>query len=299
MLHTLLYFLALFSLSTSSTLAKVNHMPVEVLGFWRLSIAAGMLGVWLISKRIFTTPRPETGSPVRSRQRSWGWIFLAGFFFFLHLATYKYAAKNTTISNTMILFASNPIWASIGAALFFQERITRRLVLAYVISLIGIYILMHKQIQFSPEGVQGDISALLSALFYSLYMLAGKKARLQVKNTVFSFFQYAICAAFFGITVLALHANFTGYESSSWLAVLGLVLLPTFLGHFSMTYLVKFMDINIMSCGKLLEPVFAAVIAYFVFSETLQLEAWIAFILTSISILILFEPGLRRRLQKI
>lgn len=289
MLHTLLYFLALFCLSTSANWAKLSHMPVEILGFWRLSLAALLVGIWLLFKQRHS---------FLMKKRTFAWVALSGFFFFLHLATYKYAAKNTSISNTVILFASNPIWASLGAALFFQERITRRLVLSYVIALLGIYVLVRHQIQFSPKGLQGDISSLLSALFYAVYMLTGKKSRETCNNTSFSFFQYAICALGFAMTAFFTQAPFTGYDEISWFSVVGLIALPTFLGHFTLTYLVNFMNLNIMSCGKLLEPVIASIIAYFVFHETLNQNSWIAFLLTAISVLILFAPGILKRAQK-
>ncbi len=290
MLHTLLYFLALVSLSTSANWAKLNHMPVEILGFWRLGLAAVVLLIWMLFRKV---KWPRITEP------NLRWVFLSGFFFFLHLATYKFAAKNTTISNTMILFASNPVWASLGAALFFNEKITFRVVVSYLLALGAIYVLMHKQIEFAPQGLLGDFSAILSAFFYAAYMLSGKRARRHYDNVVFSFFQYAVCAICFGFVALGTQNNFVGYDDISWIAVAGLILLPTLLGHLSLTYLVNFMNITVLSCGKLLEPIFAAIMAYFLFKEALQLEAWISFALTAAAVLILFGPGLIKRTQKI
>ncbi len=286
MLHTLLYFLALVCLSTSPNWAKLNHMPVEVLGFWRLTLAAVLMGLWaFFSKKI------SRATPWRHLR----WVILSGVFFFLHLWTYKYASKNTSVSNTMILFASNPLWASIGGAFFFQEKITRRLVISYALALLGIYTLVHHQIEFSNAGILGDISALISAAFYSAYMLAGKKAREHVNNSYFSFIQYAVCAFCFAGTVLFTQNSVTGYDQISWVAVLGLVILPTFLGHFSLTYLVQHMNLTVLSCGKLLEPIFASIMAYFIFHEQLGTHSWIAFLLTASGVFILFAPGLFKK----
>lgn len=287
MLHTLLYFLALICLSTSPNWAKLNHMPVEILGFWRLAIAAVALGTWAIFSKTLTL-----------KSQKWihfRWVILSGVFFFLHLWTYKYASKTTTVSNTMILFASNPLWASVGGAFFFQERITGRLIISYLLAVLGIYILVHHQIEFSEQGIQGDISALISAAFYSAYMLTGKKARQHVDNTTFSFVQYSVCAVCFAFTALYTQNSFAGYDSISWISVAGLVLLPTFLGHFTLTYLVKHMNLTVLSCGKLLEPIFASIMAYFVFHEQLETHSWIAFLLTSAGVFILFAPGLFKK----
>ena len=139
MLHTLLYFLALLSLSTSANLAKLNHMPSQVLGFWRLGIAALLLAIWVFA--IKRTPLPRITKDFR-------WVLLSGFFFFLHLWTFKYAAKNTSISHTMIIFSSNPVWASLGAVAFFNERLSIRLVLSYVLALLGVFILVSKDLGY-------------------------------------------------------------------------------------------------------------------------------------------------------
>jgi drug/metabolite transporter (DMT)-like permease len=290
MLHTLLYFLALFSLSTSSTWAKLNQMPVEVLGFWRLFIAALAMGTWVLFKH---------KKHLHLRHPKILWVIGSAFFFFLHLATYKFASKNTTISNTMILFATNPVWASLGAIAFFKEKLTYRLVISYFLALAGIYILVFRHLQFNSSTIYGDASSVLSALFYAAYMLTSKKARQHFDNSFFSFILYGVCAICFATTVFITQKDFIRYTQISWVSVAGLVLLPTFLGHLSFTYLVKTMDLTLMSCGKLIEPLFAAVIAYYVFHEVLNEDSWIAFTLTSISILILFGPELLKKRQKI
>ncbi|MFZ3230349.1 MAG: DMT family transporter [Pseudobdellovibrio sp.] len=285
--HILLYLLALLSLSTSSNWAKLNQMPSEVLGFWRLAIACLLLIIWVYGIKKTPWPRPE---------KKLLWVLLSGFFLFLHLWSYKYASKNTSIANTMILFATNPIWATIGAIAFFKEKITKRLIYAYILATLGIVVLVYNQINFHSLSFAGDISALVSALFYALFMLVGKKARRDYTNTVFASFQYLTCSIFFFLTTLATGKSFIGYSDVSWFSVIGQVLIPTFLGHFAFTYLVQHMDLSLMTCGKLIEPIFGSIIAYYLFKEILQPEAYLAFALTSLSLIVLFAPQITKTL---
>ena len=289
MLHTLLYFLALFSLSTSSNWAKLNHMPVEVLGFYRLGIASLLLGVWLfvVKKRKIPTFSKDSL-----------WILVSGTFLFMHLWTFKYAAKNTSISNCMIIFSSNPIWASLGAVLFFKEKLSSRLVISYFLALIGVYVLVAPELQIGKTLNSGDLSAFVSAILYACYMLAGKRARLNFDNVIYSFGQYLVCALWFGLCALYTGAPMTGYDSVSWLAIAGLLALPTFFGHFSFTYLVEHMNISIMTCGKLIEPVIASIIAAIVFNEKLSPTAPTAFCLTATSVIILFGPNIYKQFRR-
>ncbi len=289
MLHTLIYFTALFALSTSANWAKLNQMPVEVLGFYRLGIAALLLGLFILIRK--PLPKPKFDRNVL-------WVVGSGFFFFLHLWTYKYAAKNTSVSNMMIIFSSNPIWASIGAITFFGEKLSKRLILAYILALVGVYLLVANDLSVGSGVNLGDWSAVLSALLYAAYMLTGKKARHFYDNTYYALIQYAVCALFFGFCVAGTGAAIIGYSAASWVAVIGLVLLPTFLGHFSFTYLVKHMDLSLMTTGKLIEPVIASILAYFIFSETISRNAWISFALTGTAVVILLGPGLLKFVQK-
>ncbi len=284
MLHTLLYFLALFCLSTSANWAKLNHMPVEVLGFYRLALAATLLGVWLFV--FYKKPWPRLNKNIF-------WVLLSGAFFFTHLWTFKYASKNTTISNTMIIFSSNPIWSSLGAVIFFKEKLTARLFISYILAFAAIFMLVGHGFSLAPETNKGDISSFFSAILFALYMLTGKKARVYYDNQYYSLIQYSVCALLFAACVGYSGAAWTGYDDVSWWAVVGVVLLPTFLGHFTMTYLVTYMNLSLMTCGKLIEPVIASLLAAAMFNETLSPYAPYSFALTIAAVVVLFEPQLR------
>ncbi len=284
MLHTLLYFLALFCLSTSANWAKLNHMPVEVLGFYRLALAATLLGLWLLV--FYKKPWPRVNKNIF-------WVLLSSVFFFTHLWTFKYASKNTTISNTMIIFSSNPIWSSLGAVIFFKEKLTARLFISYILAFGAIFMLVGHGFNLAPETNKGDVSSFFSAILFALYMLTGKKARAYFDNQYYSLIQYSVCALLFAACVGYSGAAWGGYDDVSWWAVVGVVLLPTFLGHFTMTYLVTHMNLSLMTCGKLIEPVIASLLAAAIFNESLSPRAPYAFALTTIAVLVLFEPQLR------
>lgn len=287
--HTLLYFIALFSLSTSANWAKFNHMPAEVLGFYRLFFAFILLLVW----KIFSDKKRLSFK----LKKDLLWVMASTVFFFLHLWTYKYAAKHTSIANTVILFSSNPVWASLGAIVFFKESFHKRLLVSYALALTAVYLLVAHQFNLTQSFNHGDLSSVLSAVLYAAYMLTGKKARKHYENTAYALLLYGGGALLFLSCLPITEASLTGYSFSSWVAVAGLVFMPTFFGHFSLTYLVNYMDLSLMTCGKLVEPVFASLIAYFVFSEQLGPYAWISFFLTTLSVLILFAPALRKALK--
>lgn len=171
--------------------------------------------------------------------------------------------------------------------------------LSYIIALVGIVILVKDQFHFAPEHTTGNIVALISAFFFAGYMLTGKKARSHFSNTTYTMQIYGIAAICFFITVLLINpaSFFTSYSTKSWIAVAGLVLLPTFTGHLIMSYLVKTMNIGVMTCGKLIEPLFGSLIAYWAFHEKLGQGAPLAFGLIALAVLSLFWPQLKQLKQ--
>lgn len=282
MLNTSLYFIAILSLSSAANLVKLSQAPPDVIGFWRLLVAALILfPVAWFRGDLKSLHKDLTGAKTTA---------LSGGFLYLHLFTYFYAAQNTAIANCMILFATNPLFATAGAYLFFKEKFTARLGIAYVLAFGGVFYLVSQNLKLDPAHFRGDISALFSAVFYSIYVLFGKKARQSVSNFSYSVVIYFIAAILFGLAGVSKGVNMVDWPLRSWLGIAGTIILPTFLGHFLFGYLLKHMNVNLMTCGKLMEPILSSILAYFIFSEAIKPQAIVAFAFTSTAVLILFFP---------
>ena len=59
----------------------------------------------------------------------------------------------------------------------------------------------------------------------------------------------------------------------------------------------NYMNLAVMTCGKLIEPVIASIIAFLVFNETLDSATYVAFACTAIAILNLFWPQIKLAYQ--
>lgn len=289
MTHVLLYLLSIFSLSQAANLVRWTALPPEVIGFWRL-LGAGLL--LLPFAAMHGLARPDFW---RDKRRL-GLIALTGVFFFAHLWTYFYAAQNTRIANCMILFATNPLFTAAGAWLLFRENFPRRLLVADLLAFGGIALLVSRSLSLESERLWGDLSALVSALFFSGYLLASKKTRQNTGNLPFTALMYLCTATFFGLTTAATGAPPWPDRPEAWLGILATILLPTFLGHAVFTWLMNTLNLNWMSAGKLLEPLIAAAVAWLVFGEAVTPEAQAAFVCTGLAILLLsWKPRLAQK----
>lgn len=298
-----LYFLSLFALSTSPIFTRYSEVSVDSLGFWRLLIAAVLM--WpasLLLSRKNNTEKGLLADPNFIPSRWVGimpplmWSMISGTLFFMHLWTYFYAAHHTKVANAVIIYATNPLFISLVAFFAFNERLTRRIVMAYVLAMAGVYFLVAENLTLNPTSFWGDMAALISAGFFALYMATGKMARHHFSNSQFSAIKYTVGAVCFLLFALSRDIDVLQMTPQAWVAVVGMVFVPTFLGHFVFTYLMKSLNLNFMSCGKLIEPVFSSLMAFWFFHESLSPMTYVAFLLTAIGVLVLLWPQQNNRL---
>lgn len=287
--NLLLFFIAIASLSQSANLTRLADAPALMIGFWRILGAC----LCMISLQRFATLKRSENFLQQVPTRTWLWTFFSGTFFFFHLWTFFLAAQNTTIANCMVLYSSNPVFTALGSWLFLKDRFERRHLIAFILAFSGISILAWGHLDFS-HGMTGEIYAILSAALYSAYIMTGKKVRYQMSNEQYSWIIYAWTALLFLCAALSKSVILWGYPSVTWWAIGGTILFPTLLGHVLFSYLLKYLNINWMSCGKLLEPGMSAFVAGLLFHETLSPNTVLAFVLTISAGFVLLQPYLRR-----
>ncbi len=283
MTHLFLYLIALFCLSQSAALAKWAAAPPELIGFWRL-LAAGLI---LLPWAYWKAGLKEQWLNHKSDRK---WISLTGLFFFAHLWTFFYASQNTLISHTMILFATNPLFVALGQWWLFKEKPPRRSLIAYFLAFTAVALLFQESRNNLNSQLGGDLSALASSLFFSIYILLSKKSREVFTNSVFTSVMYLSTAVFFAVLLFASQKSWTGYPINTWLAIAGQVFFSTLLGHALISYLMKYLNVTLMTTGKLAEPVMASIVASFAFNEKLSNYVGLAFLLTAVSLYLLFWP---------
>jgi drug/metabolite transporter (DMT)-like permease len=288
-MHILLYFLAIICLSQAASITRWSGVPPEVIGFWRLFAAS--LCLFTVSCYLKKFKASSLLKP-----KDWPAYLLCAAFFSSHLWTYAYAAQNTTIANCLILFSTNPLWVAAGNKLLFKQPLKSRYIISYFLAAVGILILMKNSLDLMSQQNQiGNFIALISGFLYAGYLIVSKKIRLSADNVNFTSLMYFFASLIFAIICFFQNSEVLHLNSQAWLAFLAIIIFPTLMGHAVFTWLMKYLDLNLMACGKLLEPVLAAVIAAIVFSENPDQATYTAFSFTTCALLILFLPELKKK----
>lgn len=278
-MRPLLLTFAIACLSLPALLIRGARAPIETIGFWRLAFACAVLAPWAWRRRGAWTA--ASSLPVAA----------AGALFFLHLWTFTWAVSHTTVANSMLAFSTHPVWTGLGAWLLFREPLGRGELAAFGLAGAGVALLFGGSARLGGEGLAGDLSALLSALCFSCWVLAGRKVRAKLDTVSFLFVAYASAAALFVAAGAVRGVAWTGYPAATWAALAALAFAVTLGGHGLFTYLLDKYDVLVLSCAKLAEPVLAAAVAAWLYGEPLSARLGAAFALIAAGVVVLLRSA--------
>ncbi|MEK7356070.1 MAG: DMT family transporter, partial [Bdellovibrionota bacterium] len=238
---------------------------------------------------------------LRTLSKSEFWqLGASGLFLFVHFYFFFRAVKETSVANATLLFSLNPVTTVAGAWLMFRERLTPHLAIACALGFLGVAVLLGEKwldasLPAPNTSFYGNIWSLLSAACCSGYLLTGKRLRLKLSNATYASSIYLQTAVYAAVIMIFVGESFVSYTPTTWWMFVALAVFPTLLGHAVFTYCLNFLNVNFMSCMTLVEPLFAAIAAYYLFSEPLSRFAAVGFLLTCASVLALYWPAFTRR----
>lgn len=281
----------IFAVSTASILirfARQAGVPALMVAAYRLSIATLVLSP-IVLRRHLTRPHrsPVTGEagsfpvrPARSdfdlTRRDWLAALASGVFLALHFATWVSSLDYTTITSSVVLVTTGPIWVALASWLFWREKLSRPLVLGLIVSVSGgILVGLSDSAGFGLAGSQlwGDFLALAGAWFVAGYLLIGRQLRDRLSLLAYLYIVYGVAAGLLLALGLASGATFTADANGAPYQPIGLVwlillaLFPQLLGHSSYNYALRFLPTTYVAVVALAEPVGTSILAVALLNE--------------------------------
>ncbi len=267
----LVLLVGIFAVSMASILirfARQAGVPALMVAAYRLSIATLVLTPIVL--------RRHTAELKRLTQRDWLAALASGVFLALHFATWVSSLDYTTVTSSVVLVTTGPIWVALASWLFLREKLSRPIVIGLIVSVAGgIIVGLSDSAGFGLAGSQlwGDFLALAGAWFVAGYLLIGRQLRDRMSLIAYIFIVYGSAAVMLIVLGLASGASFTAdaagvpYQSIGLVWLILMALFPQLLGHSSYNYALRFLPTTYVAVVALAEPVGTSILAFFLLNE--------------------------------
>ncbi|MCX6828640.1 MAG: DMT family transporter [candidate division Zixibacteria bacterium] len=254
---------ATFAVSWAAVLIKLADASPLPIAFYRMGMAALILAIPAL-------PKMRQTFRILTRKQI-GLLVLSGIVLGLHFAFWVTSLFYTTISNSTILVATQPIFILAMEAAILKDKIPVRSVVGMVVAIIGMAVISRGDLHLGKEYIIGDILALIGAFCAGTYLFIGRQLRARIDNLGYILPVYTISALTLLIISLAYGENMTDYPARSWIIFLLLAIIPTVLGHSLYNWLLKYVPAHMVATTILGEPIGATILAIFFFN---QIPGW-------------------------
>ena len=153
-----------------------------------------------------------------------------GFITALHFLSYIASLNFTTIAHSLAIVYTAPLFVTLFSSWFLKEPIARRKWLGVGVTVAGIAILAGFEPRLDGRMILGDLLALVSAVTYGLYSVAGRSQRERYGLFTYTGTVYGL-AALWALPAAVLSFTPAGYNARPLLALLAAGLIPLGAGH--------------------------------------------------------------------
>ena len=269
-----------FGILTKITYANTTLGPIS-LAWYRLIFAIPFIGLVILIKHY----------PISISRRE-GLLFIGFGFFSLTLfeTLYFTSLVYTTVQHAAALLYTAPAFVAVLSWFFLKEQITRAKIAAIVLSMLGAFLILglwSNEPLFASRTRIGDWLALSSGLAYSSWYIFGKVLGRNREPAVTSFLGLCIGAAMLFPLAIALEGLRIPQSLIGWELVATVGIVPTAAAYLLYLAGLKLIDATAASVFAIVEPLTAAILAFFIFQETLSFASFVGFGLIISSIILI------------
>lgn len=281
----------------SPILVRLSDLEPTISAFYRVSL---VFPFFLIPILMLNKNKRQKKSEI-SKVKELSLLFLAGCFFGADIAIFHSSIDYTTIANATLLVNFAPIFVAIGAWIFLAEKISIQFIIALLTAMTGAAVLIGPSHDGFNHSLIGDLMSLTAALFYGGYILVVKYLRQYISSTKIMLYSTGFCTLFLIPVNLFMLDGFQPWlpqSLSSFMSVLGLALICHGLGQGLISYALLNLPASFSSLTLLIQPVIAAVSAWFIFQEYMSAIELLGAIMVLFGIMIAKENKITRMISR-
>jgi drug/metabolite transporter (DMT)-like permease len=253
------------AISLAPIFVRLSEVGPSATAFYRMLFALPVLWLWM--------NQDNKTDKIHRKPSSFGdfaRLALAGLFFAGDMSFWHWSIKLTSIANSTLLANFAPIFITLGGFFLFGERFTRTFLIGMILAMLGVVLLLGDSFAFQTDHLVGDAYGLVAAMFYAAYLMAVSRLRADFSTaTVMAWSGIVTCIAMIPITMIS-GESFIAPTLFGWAILAGLALISHAGGQSLIAYALAHLPAAFGSVGLLLQPALAAIIAWFLFDESLS-----------------------------
>ena len=249
--------IAVFFVSWAAILIRLCESDPTTIAFFRMFFATIMvLAAIPFYRRTWFTER-----------RDLLFCVISGIFLGLHFLFWISSLQLTSISSSVVLVTTQPVFVAVLGLLFLKEKIGIFGAVGIVLAIVGSYLVARGDLKLDTAHLKGDLLSLLGALAAGLYLFFGRFVRRRVDLLPYVTTVYGISALTIMLVGLATGSLKPPTSQADYVFFFLLALGPTILGHNLYNYSLKHLPVFPVGMSILGEPVLATVWGFIIFDE--------------------------------
>lgn len=244
---------AILAMSWAGPLIRFTEAPALAVAAWRLVLSVAIIAVVLAVRRV---------APPRFGVFDWLLASAAGVCLALHFWSWIASLDLTTVSSSVVLVSTQPLFVAGLSSVLLGEPATRRQWVGIAVAVGGAAVIGWGDFGAGRDALIGDGLALAGALFVSCYYVIGRRLRAATDLWWYIGIVYGIAALVLTAAAVAMRVELTGYARTDWLIFVALAAGPMMLGHTGINYALRYVRAYLANLAVLGEPVGATLIAW-------------------------------------
>lgn len=192
---------------------------------------------------------------------------LSGVFLGLHFFTWIAGLKVTSISSSLVLVTTQPIFVAIFGYIFLREKIGVFGTVGVVLAIAGGYLVARGDLKIDAAHLRGDVLSILGALAAGSYLFLGRFVRPRVDLIPYVVTVYGVSSLVILVAGVISRSIAAPARQIDYLLFFLLALGPTILGHNLYNYALRHLPAFPVGMSILGEPVLATIWGMIIFHE--------------------------------
>lgn len=255
-------FVGIMCISIFPILVKLALTPGLISAFYRMLFSFLLLLPYVFFKRQLELP-------------SFRVVLLAalcGVIFGSDVAVWNIAIQASTATQASLLTNLSPVWVGFLSLIFLKDKPKSNFWIGTTVAVFGMIMLVGFSIFKNLDFDLGFNFAVLSGIFYAIYMLLSKHVLKYMKVTSFMLISLAASSIYLGIISFALNQPFYGFSNEGWLVLFAQAAICQLLAWSLISYATQHMRATRVSVSLLAQGVLASVLAWLLLDETLTFQ---------------------------